>query len=64
MKLMGNRAGSAVVVVPRLPIVGLRFCAKNRHGPPTSGFFVVPYIYFDSKKEKMPSSSTLEQRKN
>ena len=44
-------------------ILGLRFCAKNSHGPPTRGFFVVPYIYFDSKKEKMPSSSTLEQRK-
>ena len=43
--------------------LGLRFCAKNRHGPPTNGFFVVPYIYFDPKNEKMPSSSSLEQRK-
>ena len=43
--------------------IGLRFCAKNRHGPPTSGFFVVPYIYFDPKKEKTPSYLTLEQRR-
>ena len=42
---------------------GFRFCAKNRHGPPTSGFFVVLYIYFDPKKEKMASFSTLEQRR-
>ena len=39
------------------------FAKKNRHGPPTSGFFIVPRIYFDPEKEKMPSSSNLEQRK-